>query len=141
MLPGAALWVAFGVAGRVLGHPSFAFTSGGILALADASAVVWTVSLWLGKNTGGVLWLVGLFLLAAGHQISEVRFAYGTVSEDWFVRIKSAGAAIALPLTMFSNGGYVEPSIRVLVGLAVAAILAFGVWTIARLEAPLKDPS
>lgn len=139
MLPGAALWAAFGLAGRLLGHPSFAFTSGGILALADASVVVWAISLWLGKNAGGVLWLASLFLLASGHKISELRYAYGTVSDDWLVRLKSAGAAIVLPIAMYSNGGYVEPPVRLLVGLGVAAVFASGVWTIVYLDAPLRD--
>jgi hypothetical protein len=141
LLPGVALWIACGAAGRVLGHPSFAFTSGGILALADASVIAWTISLWLGKNTGGVLWLVLLFFLIAARQIPELRFAYGTVSEDFTVQLRAAGAAVVLPIAMYGNGGYVEPPVRVLVGIAIAAVFAVGVWTIVRLDAPLKDPS
>jgi hypothetical protein len=142
MLPGLALWLAFGAASRAaIGQRSFAFTSGGMLAFADASVIVWVVSLWLGRHTGGVLWLVTLLLLAAGSQVRELRFTYNTVSEDWFVRLKSAAAAVVLPIAMHDNGGYVEPPIRVLVGTAILAIFAAGVWTIVRLDAPLRDPS
>jgi len=141
MLPGVVLWLAFGAASQAIGQRSFAFTSGGMLAFADVSVIVWVVSLWLGRNTGGALWLVTLFLLAAGARIRELRFAYNTVSEDWFVRLKSAAAAVVLPIAMHGNGGYVEPPIRVLVGTAILAIFAAGVWTIVRLDAPLRDPS
>jgi hypothetical protein len=141
MLPGFALWFAFGAAGIAIGGPSFAFTSGGMLAVADASVIAWLVSLWLGKHTGGVLWIVGLFLLAAGGKVHELRFAYSTVSVDWVTRLKSAGAAVIVPPVMYANGGYVDPPVRVLVGCAIVAAFAAGVATIARLDAPLRDPS
>jgi hypothetical protein len=141
MLPGLALWLAFGVASQAIRHPSFALTSGGALAFADVSVIAWVVSLWLGRHTGGLLWIATLFVLAAGAKVHELRFAYNTVSEDWFIRLKSAGAAVVLPIAMHDNAGYVEPPIRILVGMAILAIFAAGVWTIVRLDAPLRDPS
>jgi hypothetical protein len=141
MLPGFALWLAFGVASRAIHRPSMALTSGGLLAFSYASSMVWAVSLWLGKNSGGVLWIVVLFALAGAGQINELRFAYGTVSADWLVTAKSAGAAMVVPFAMLVNGGYVEPQIRVLVSVAMAAVFAAGVWTIVWLDAPLEDPS
>jgi hypothetical protein len=141
MLPGLALWLAFGGASRAIGRSSLAFTSGGILAITDASVIAWVVSLWLGKNAGGLLWIAMLFTLAATSKIHELRLAYLTVSVDWLMRIKSAAAAVVLPLLMAQNGGYVDPPVRVLVALAIAVVFAAGVWTIAWLDAPLKDPS
>lgn len=141
MLPGFVLWFAFGAASYAIGRPSFALSSGGMLAFADASVIAWAVSVTLGRNTGGVLWICALFLLAAGAKVRELRFAYSTVSEDWIVRLKSAAAAVVLPIAMHENAGYVEPPIRVLVGGAILAIFAAGIWTIVRLDAPLRDPS
>jgi hypothetical protein len=141
VLPGFVLWLAFGVASHAVHRRSIALTSGGLLAFSDASLIVWLVSLWLGKNTGGVLWMAMLFVLAAARKVTVLRDAYGTVSADWLVTVKSAGAAVACPLLMLVNGGYVEPPVRVLVSVAIAVVFAAGVWTIAWLDAPLKDPS
>jgi hypothetical protein len=118
MVPGFALWLAFGSASQAVRRPTVALTYGGLLAFSYASLAVWAVSLWLGKNTGGVLWMAILFVLAAAGKVHVLRDAYGTVSADWLVTVKSAGAALAFPIAMLVNGGYVEPPVRVLVSLA-----------------------
>jgi hypothetical protein len=141
MLPGLALWLAFGVASHAVGRPSLALTSGGLLAFTYASSLVWVVSLWLGRNTGGVLWLAALFALAFAGKITVLKDTYRTVSADWIVTLKSAGAALVVPIAMLGNGGYVEPTVRALVSLGIMAALAAGVWTIVWLDAPLRDPS
>src|SRR5712692_489064 len=78
MLPGLALWLAFGGASRAVLRPSIALTPGGLLALSWASSMVWAVSLWLGRNTGGVLWVFVLIVLAGAGKINDLRFVYGT---------------------------------------------------------------
>jgi hypothetical protein len=141
VLPGLVLWLAFGTASQAVGRTSVALTAGGLLAFTYASTLVWTVSLWLGKNTGGVIWIGVLFLLASAGRLHTLRDAYGTVSADWLVTARSAGAAMVLPIAMLVNGGYVEPPVRVLMCVAIVAVLATGLWTIVLLDAPLKDPS
>src|SRR2546421_12786627 len=44
--------------------PILTFSPGGLMAIAHVSVTVWAISLALGKNTGGVLWVFTLFVLA-----------------------------------------------------------------------------
>lgn len=142
LVPGLVLWLTFGVAQHFLtAQRSMSLTGGGLAAFVYASTVVWVVSLWLGRNTGGVLWLATLFVLAAAGQIHFLRYAYGTSSASLLVTARATGAALVFPLLMFSNGGYVEPDVLLGVCAAAAVALVAGVWTIARLDAPLRDPS
>jgi hypothetical protein len=140
--PGITLWIAFSVASYAFAaRPSVGFSAGGLLAITYSSLVVWTLSAWLGKNTGGVLWLIGFVLLAGAASVQAVRDAYGTVSVDWLVTLRSAGAALILPLVMVGNAGHMEPPVLALVSLATITVCALGVWSIARMDAPLRGPA
>jgi hypothetical protein len=141
-VPGLVVWVLFGVLDHVLtSRTSMAITSSGVIAFVYASVVVWAVSLWLGRNTGGVLWLCALFVLAGAGKVHVLREAYGTSSASLVVTARAVGAALAFPLLMFSNGGYVEPPVLMAVCFAAVLVLLAGIWTIVRLDAPLKGPA
>lgn len=142
LLPGLTLWLLFGLVDHLItSRRSMALTSGGLATFAYASLVVWAISLWLGKNAGGVVWLAALFVFAAAGKVHVLREAYGTSSADLMVTARATAAALAFPLLMFSNGGHVEPPVLIAVCVAAAAVLGAGVWTIVNLDAPLKDPS
>jgi hypothetical protein len=142
VLPGVALWLLFGAVDHAItGRRVLPITPGGATAFIYASVAVWAVSLWLGRYTGGVLWLAGLFVLAGVGKVHVLREAYGTSNAEPLVSMRAAGAALVLPITMFGNGGFVEPPVLILIWLATLAVLGVGVWTIARMDAPLKDPS
>ena len=68
---------------------SMAMTWGGLAAFIYASVVVWAVSLRLGRNSGAVLWVFVLFILAGAGKIHVLRDAYGTSSADWPVSTAS----------------------------------------------------
>ena len=142
ILPGMVFWLAIGLLERSvhMRHP-LAFAAGPLAALLYVSVTVWTVSLVLGRNTGGVLWMAVLFMLAAAQRIHLLSEAYGTSSANFAVSAAAARAALIWPLLLFTNRGHVEAPVLVLVFLAAVAVFAFGVAIIARLDAPLKDPS
>jgi hypothetical protein len=142
VVPGIALWIAFSIASyRFATRPSVGFSAGGLLAITYSSLMVWTLSAWLGKNTGGVLWLIGFLLLAGATSIQSLRDAYGTVSVDWLVTLRAAGAALILPLVMIGNGGHMEPPVLALISAATVAVCALGMWSVVRMDAPLKGPA
>lgn len=102
---------------------------------------VWAVSLALGKNTGGVLWVFTLFALAGGHQLPALQKAYGTSSAGIAATVAAAGAALIFPGALMTSGGHVEPPVLALVIVAVAVVFVIGVAIIVWMDAPLKDPS
>src|SRR5207302_8055435 len=114
---------------------------GGLTAIAYVSVTVWAVSLALGKNTGGALWVFTLFALAGGHQLSALQEAYGTSSASFGATAAAARAALIFPGALLTNGGHVEPPVLALMILAVAAIFVMGVAIVVWMDAPLKDPS
>jgi hypothetical protein len=142
IVPGLVLWLIFGGVDHVINsRQSIAITSGGVVTFIYASVVVWAVSLRLGRNSGGVIWIFVLFILAGSDKLHLLRYAYGTSSASWSVTGRAIGAALAFPLMMLGDDGYVEP--RVLLGVCVVtvAVLGAGIWTIVELDAPLKDPA
>jgi hypothetical protein len=142
IVPGLVLWLIFGLVDHLMtSRRSMAMTSGGLIAFIYASVVVWAVSLRLGRYTAGVLWVFALFLLAGAGKVQLLRDAYGTSSASWSVTGRATAAAMAFPLMMFGNGGYVEPLVLLGVGIATVAMLGAGIWIVTRLDAPLKDPA
>ncbi len=117
------------------------FSPGGLTAIAYVSVTVWAVSLALGKNTGGALWVFTLFVLAGGHQLSALQEAYGTSSASIAATVAAARAALIFPGALLTNGGHVEPPVLAMVIVAIAAIFAIGVALVVWMDAPLKDPS
>jgi hypothetical protein len=142
IVPGLLFWLAVGLLERSvhLRHP-LAFAAGPLAALLYVSVVVWAVSLVLGRNTGGVLWMAALFMLAAAQRIHLLSEAYGTSSADLAVSLAAARAALIWPLLLFTNAGRVEARVFVAILLATAAMFAGGVGIILRLDAPLKGPA
>jgi hypothetical protein len=142
IVPGLTFWLAIGLLEHSihLRHP-LAFAAGPVAALLYVSAVVWTVSLVLGPNTGGVLWMAVLLTLAAAQRIHLLSEAYGTSRPGLSVSFAAAKAALIWPLLMFTNGGSVEPAVLVLILVAAVATFLGGLGIIVRLDAPLKDPS
>ena len=140
--PGLIVWLLVGAlewsthARRVV-----TFSPGGLMAIAHVSVTVWAISLALGKNTGGVLWVFTLFVLAGAHRLSALQEAYGTSSASLGVSAAAARAALVFPGALLTNGGYVEPAVITMVVAAVAAIFTGGVAMIVWMDAPLKDPS
>jgi hypothetical protein len=142
IVPGLVLWLIFGALDHLItSRRSMAMTWGGLAAFIYASVVVWAVSLRLGRNSGAVLWVFVLFILAGAGKIHVLRDAYGTSSADWSVTGRATAAALAFPLLMFGDGGHVEPPVLLGVCIATVAVLGAGIWTITRLDAPLKDPA
>lgn len=142
VVPGAAVWITLGAVDALLaGQRSVVFTPGGIAGFLYVSVVVWAVSLRLGRNSAGVLWIVGLFVLAARGQVHLLRDAYGTSSASLAVTMRAAAAALAHPLLLCDNGGHVEPLVLAVVITATLAVGVAGVLTIVHLEAPLRQPA
>jgi len=142
IVPGLVFWFAVGLLERLTHvRHALAFAAGPLSALLYVSVVVWAVSLVLGRNTGGVLWMAGLFVLAAAQRIHLLSEAYGTSSADIAVSLKAARAAIVWPGLLFTNGGHVELPVLVLVLLATVGVFAGGIAVILALDASLKDPS
>jgi len=142
IVPGLVFWLAVAVLERAVHmRHTLAFAAGPLSALLYVSVVVWTVSLVLGRNTGGVLWMAGLFMLAAGRQIHGLAEAYGTSRPDFTVNLAAARAALIWPGLLFTNGGSVESLVLTLVLLMTVAVFATGVGAIVTLDASLKDPA
>lgn len=140
--PGLILWLIFGVVDHFINsRQSMAITSGGLVTFVYASVAVWAVSLRLGRNSGGVIWIFVLFILAGAGRLHLLRYAYGTSSASWSITGRAIGAALAFPLMMLSDGGYVEPRVLLGVCIVTVAVLGAGIWTIVELDAPLKDPA
>ncbi|HMD34701.1 MAG TPA: hypothetical protein VKH42_07030 [Vicinamibacterales bacterium] len=142
IVPGLLFWFVIGLLERSIHirHP-LAFAAGPLVALLYVSVAVWTVSLVLGRNTGGVLWMAGLFMLAAAQRIHLLSEAYGTSSADLAVSLRAARAALIWPALLFTNGGYVELPVLIMVLLGAVATFTAGVGIILRLDAPLEGPS
>jgi hypothetical protein len=142
IVPGLVLWLIFGGADHFMtSRRSMAITSGGLITFVYASVVVWAVSLRLGRNSGGVLWVFALFILAGAGKLHLLRYAYGTSSASWSVTGRAIAAALAFPLMMLGDGGYVEPPVLLGVCVVTVAVLGAGIWIITRLDAPLKEPA
>jgi hypothetical protein len=142
MLPGLVMWLSFGaVQSLVTSRRSIAMMPGGLITFAYASVVVWAASLRLGRNSGGVIWVFVAFMLAGVGKIHTLREAYGTSSADVMVTARAIGAALAFPLVMLGNEGYVEPVVLLGVCTAAVVVLALGIWMIVRFDAPLRDPA
>jgi len=142
MVPGLVLWLTFGaVQHLVTSHRSIAMMPGGLVTFAYASVVVWALSLRLGRTCGGVLWVFVAFVLAAAGKVHVLREAYGTSSASLMVTTRSIAAALAFPLVMLGNDGYVEPTVLLGVCTAAAVVLLSGIWMIVGFDAPLKDPA
>jgi hypothetical protein len=139
--PGVVVWVALGAVDVLLaGQRSVIFTAGGIAGFLYASLVAWAVSLWLGRNSG-VLWIVGLFVLAANGRVHVLSEAYGTSSASLAVTLRAAGAALVHPLLLVANGGHVEPAVLAIVATATLGAGVGGVMTIVHMQAPLRQPA
>jgi hypothetical protein len=142
MAPGLALWLIFGAAQHlVTSRPSIAMMPGGLITFIYASVVVWAVSLQLGRNSGGVIWVFVAFVLAGVGKVHVLREAYGTSSASLMVIARSIAAALAFPLVMLGNDGYMESPVFFGVVLVAAVVLISGIWMIVRFDAPLKDPA
>jgi hypothetical protein len=142
MVPGFVWWLLFGAVQQfVTSRRSIAMMPGGLVTFAYASVVVWAVSLRLGRNSGGVLWVFVAFLLAGVGKVHVLREAYGTSSASLMVTARSIAAALAFPLVMLGNDGYMEPSVLLGVSTAAVLVLVSGIWMIVRFDAPLKDPA
>lgn len=142
MVPGLVLWLIFGaVQHLVTSRPSIAMMPGGLVTFTYASVVVWAVSLRLGRNSGGVIWVFAAFVLAGVGKVHVLREAYGTSSASVMVTARSIAAALAFPLVMLGNDGYMEPTVLLGVCIAAVVVLASGIWMIVRFDAPLKDPA
>jgi len=140
--PGVMVWVALGAVDVLIaGQRSVVFTAGGIAGFLYVSLVVWAVSLPLGRNSAGVLWIVGLFVLAAKGQVHVLSQAYGTSSASLAVTLRAAGAALVHPLLLVANGGHVEPLVLAVVVVATMGAGVAGVITIVQLQAPLRQPA
>jgi Zn-dependent membrane protease YugP len=88
-----------------------------------------------------VIWVFVAFMLAGVGKIHTLREAYGTSSADVMVTARAIGAALAFPLVMLGNEGYVEPVVLLGVCTAAVVVLALGIWMIVRFDAPLRDPA
>ena len=142
MVPGFVVWLIFGAAQYlVTSRRSIALMPGGLVTFIYASVVVWAVSLRLGRNSGGVLWVFVAFLLAGVGKVHVLREAYGTSSASLMVTARSIAAALAFPLVMLGNDGHIEPPVLFGVCAATVVGLVSGVWMIVRFDAPLKDPA
>lgn len=142
IVPGVAVWIMLGAVDVLLaGQRSVVFTAGGVAGFLYVSLVAWAVSLRLGRNSAGVLWIVGLFVLAARGQVHLLREAYGTSSASLAVTLRAAGAALVHPLVLFDNGGHVEPIVLAIVVAATLGAGVAGVMTIVHLQAPLRQPA
>jgi hypothetical protein len=142
MVPGLVVWVIFGaVQHLVTSRWSIALMPGGLVTFLYASVVVWAVSLRLGRNSGGVIWVFVAFVLAGVGRVHVLREAYGTSSASVMVTARSIGAALVFPIVMLGNDGYVERPVLLGVCLATVAVLVSGIWMIVRFDAPLKDPA
>jgi len=142
MVPGLVLWLTFGaVQHLVTSRRSIAMMPGGLVTFMYASVVVWALSLRLGRNSGGVLWVFVAFVLAGAGKVHVLREAYGTSSASLMVTSRAIAAALAFPLVMLGNDGYVEPTVLLGVCVAAAVVLVSGIWIIVRFDAPLKDPA
>ena len=142
IVPGLIFWLLVGSL-EIFTHTRrlIAFSPGGLTAIVYISTVVWTVSLALGRHSGGVLWIFTLFVLAGGHRLHEFQEAYGTSSASFGVSAAAARAALVWPMALLSNGGHVEPLVHVMVAGAIVAVFAAGVGVILWMDAPLRDPS
>jgi hypothetical protein len=139
--PGVMVWIALGAVDVLLaGQRSVIFTAGGIAGFLYVSLVAWAVSLRLGRNSG-VLWIVGLFVLAAKGEVHVLSQAYGTSNASLAVTLRAAGAALVHPLLLVANGGHVEPLVLAIVVAATLGTGVAGVMTIVHLQAPLRQPA
>jgi len=142
ILPGVIFWLLIGSL-EIFTHPRrlIAFSPGAITAVVYISTAVWAVSLSLGRHTGGVIWILTLFILASGRHMHGIQEAYGTSGASLSVSIAAARAALIWPAALLRNGGYVEPLVHLMVLAAIAVLFAAGVALIAWMDAPLKEPS
>ncbi|HYM21708.1 MAG TPA: hypothetical protein VEU08_00800, partial [Vicinamibacterales bacterium] len=142
IVPGLMFWLLVGGL-EILTHPRrvVAFSAGALTAVTYILTVVWTVSLLLGRHTGGVLWIFTLFLLASGHRLHEFQEAYGTSSASFAVSAAAARAALVWPIALLSNGGHVDPLVHIIVIAVTIVLFAGGVLAIVRMDAPLRGPA
>ncbi len=140
--PGVVVWIVLGAVDTVIARQRpLVFTAGGLVGFLYVSLVAWSVSLRLGRNSAGVLWIIGLFVLASRSQLHLLREAYGTSSASLAVTLRAAGAALVHPLLLLDNFGHVEPPVLFIAFAAAMAALVAGMLTIVHLDAPVKPPA
>jgi hypothetical protein len=140
VLPGAILWALLALVDLSArpSHPTTALTPSALVAFAYVSTVAWATTLWGRRYTGGGLWLVGIVVLAATHDLEALRLLFQGAHESWADALSAAGAALLCPIIV-ADAAAADP---VIVGVVLAVAVLFlcaGLLVIEHTDVPLVD--
>jgi hypothetical protein len=138
-VPGIAVWLVVGLAETIVrgGVGGAVFSSGSIAAMALISTLGWAVSVPLPRLSGGVIWLVVLFVALTTS--SNWRIALLTVGHGGLSQEAMGVMFVVCPVLMAGTTIEKTQLVAVMPGLAVGflAAMAAAYW-IARSNIPLE---
>jgi hypothetical protein len=141
--PGLIVWLLLGAIAAVLlpARAQALLSASALIAVSYVSVVCWAITLPFQRYVGGVVWLVVIFTLAAGHQLHSLREAFLMAGSGWIDTVRLTAAALVAPVLLVAN-----PEVAGIVPLGLVLAVAAAVWTagaafITRFDAVLRDPS
>ena len=142
-LPGAVLWLLLATGGWLAAPHAIptALTPAGLAAFAFVSAMAWAGSLPSTRYAGGACWVVALFIAASSHNIATLRAAFLAGPGSWIASARAAAAALVCPFFLIADPSFPDVRVLVLVALAAVLVAGAGVAIAARFDGALTDAS
>ena len=127
--PGVAVWLVLGFAEWVFGGaPGLVLTNGTVAAMTLISMLGWALTVPLPRLSGGVIWLVALFIVLAASGDWRAALLDATQHDDGWLET----AIVFLLCPLFFVGTHLEPaelmSLAPGFAVAVAAMVAACAW-------------
>jgi len=142
-MPGMLIWCACGLI-DILTRPTHwptAATIAGATAIFYVSAAAWASTLKLPRHAAGMLWVVLLFVLAAGRHIHVLQEVFLTDRATWTNALKVAGAAMMCPMFLVAYPSAPSTYSVAAVNAVTALMFLAGLRTIVRLDVTLSETS
>jgi hypothetical protein len=110
-----------------------------LAAFLYASTAVWALTLALPRYSGGLLWLLGLFILGMTQYVHVFRVTFTPVPDTWLEALRSAGDIFVIPFLLMINPATANFKLLTLVVAGTALVWLAGAALIDQFEAALVE--
>ena len=141
--PGLVVWAALSlvILWRHPGEQPVGLTLQGLVAILYVSSASWALGLPFTRYASGVIWMLALFVLSGMNAVPVLREAFFAYPSSAGSLLRQAGAALVCPMFLVASGRTPDDPSLALILLATALLTGAGGLFIAKLDAPLQDPS